>query len=71
MKGSDVSMDSLIVSESQKECAVPVLSIIKTASSCVAQNVCVITTQGSSNPNCLNFLKDAFKIYQCVPPTYY
>ena len=40
--------DSLIVSESQKECP----------------------NQGSSNPNCLNFLKDAYKVYQGVPPTY-
>ena len=33
--------------------------------------VCVITNQGSSNPNCLNFLKDAYKVYQDVPPTYW
>ena len=32
---------------------VPVLSLIKTVSSCVVQIVCVITNQGSSNPNCL------------------
>ena len=32
--------------------------------------VCVITNQGSSNPNCLNFLMDAYKIYQGVPPSY-
>ena len=51
---SDVSRNSLIVSESQKECSI----------------VCVITNQGSSNPNCLNFLKDAYKVYQGVPPTY-
>ena len=48
-----------------------VLSLIKTVSSCVVQIVCVITNQGSSNPNCLNFLKDAYKVYQGVPPTYY
>ena len=46
------------------------LSLIKTVSSCVVQIVCVITNQGSSNPNCLNFLKDAYKVYQGVPPTY-
>ena len=50
---------------------VPVLSLIKTVSSCVVQIVCVITNQGSSNPNCLNFLKDAYKVYQGVPPTYW
>ena len=49
---------------------VPVLSLIKTVSSCVVQIVCVITNQGSSNPNCLNFLKDAYKVYQGVPFTY-
>ena len=49
---------------------VPVPSLIKTVSSCVVQIVCVITNQGSSNPNCLNFLKDAYKVYQGVPPTY-
>ena len=38
--------------------------------SCVVQIVCVIMNQGSSNPNCLNFLKDAYKVYQGVPPTY-
>ena len=37
---------------------------------CVVQIVCVITNQGSSNPNCLNFLRDAYKVYQGVPPTY-
>ena len=47
------------------------LSLMKTVSSCVVQIVCVITNQGSSNPNCLNFLKDAYKVYQGVPPTYY
>ena len=46
------------------------LSLIKTVSSCVVQIVCVITNQGSTNPNCLNFLKDAYKVYQGVPPTY-
>ena len=55
---SDVSRDSLIVSESQKECEhrppFLSLSLIKTVSSCVVQIVCVITNQGSSNPNCLN-----------------
>ena len=50
---------------------VPVISLIKTVSSCVVQIVCVITNQGSSNPNCLNFLKDAYKVYQGVPPTYW
>ena len=35
---------------------VPVLSLIKTVSSCVVQIVCVITNQGSRNPNCLNFI---------------
>ena len=48
---------------------VPVLSLIKTVSSCVVQSVCVIMNQGSSNPNCLNFLKDAYKVCQGVPPT--
>ena len=96
---ADVSRDSLIVSESQKECPFwlshsfwlsltmresletsalklnidhrsCLLSLIKTVSSCVVQIVCVITNQGSSNPNCLNFLKDAYKVYQGVPPTY-
>ena len=38
------------------------LSLIKTVSSCVVQIVCVITNQGSSNPNCSNFLKDAYKV---------
>ena len=32
---------------------VPVPSLIKTVSSCVIQIVCVITNQGSNNPNCL------------------
>ena len=50
---------------------VPVLSLKITVSSCVVQIVCVITNQGSSNPNCLNFLKDAYKVYQGVPPTYW
>ena len=45
------------------------LSLIKPVSSCVVQIVCVITNQGSSNPNCLNFLKDAYKVYQGDPPT--
>ena len=49
---------------------VTVPSLIKTVSSCVVQIVCVITNQGSSNPNCLNFLKDAYKVYQGVLPTY-
>ena len=49
---------------------VPVLSLIKSVSSCIVQIVCVITNQGSSNPNCLNFLKDAYKVYQGIPPTY-
>ena len=48
---------------------VPILSLIKTVSSCVVQIVCVITNQGSSNPNCLNFLKDTYKVSQGVPPT--
>ena len=56
---SDVSRNSLIVSESQKEC----LCVV-----CVVQIVCVITNQGSGNPNCLNFLKDAYKVYQGDPP---
>ena len=40
---------------------VPVLSLIKTVSSCVVQIVCVITNKGSrsSNPNRLNFIKHA------------
>ena len=47
------------------------LSPIKTVFSCVVQIVCVITNQGSGNPNCLNFLKGAYKVYQGVPPTYF
>ena len=30
------------------------LSLIKTVSSCVVQIVCVITNQGSGNPNCFD-----------------
>ena len=41
-----------------------------TPSSSVKARKCVITNQGSSNPNCLNFLKNAYKVYQGVPPTY-
>ena len=77
---SDLSRDSLIVSESQTletsdlktEHRPPFLSLslIKTVSSCVVQIVCVITNQGSSNPNCLNCQQDAYKVYQGFPPTY-
>ena len=33
------------------------LSLIKTVSSCVVQIVCVITNQGSGNPNCFELSK--------------
>ena len=33
------------------------LPLTKTVSSCVVQIVCVITNQGSSNPNCLNITR--------------
>ena len=36
---------------------VPVLSLIKTVSSCVVQIVCVITNQGYSNPNCFKIIR--------------
>ena len=32
--------------------------------------MCVISAQGS-NPICLKFLKDEFKVYQGIPPTYW
>ena len=48
-----------------------VLSLIKTVPSWVVQLLWVITNQGSCNPNCLNFLKDAYKVYQGAPPTYW
>ena len=102
---SDVSRDSLIVSESQKECLSGFqkecwhsfwlsltmresletsdqktehwppflsLSLIKKLCPLVLFKSCVLSRiKGSSNPNCLNFLKDAYKVYQGVPPTYW
>ena len=64
--------ESLETSDLHTEHRPPFLSpsLIKTVSSCVVQIVCVTTNQGSSNPNCLNFLKDAYKVYQGAPPTY-
>ena len=51
---------SLTMRESLETSALPTehrppflsLSLIKTVSSCVVQIVCVITNQGSGNPNC-------------------
>ena len=40
------------------------LSLIKTVSSCVVQIVCVITSQGSSNPNCSLFF--SFSLYLSI-----
>ena len=54
---------SLTMRESLETSALPTehrppflsLSLIKTVSSCVVQIVCVITNQGSGNPNCFEF----------------